>query len=78
MESTVIDNKFNFYISLTVFAYDNYPNVHVVKESHHSKLTDYTCIRARGESITDGFRMDRKCMEDNLYKVKAAMKEAGY
>lgn len=73
-----LDNKFPFYISHTEFALSKFPYVHNIGEAHHTKFSDYTCIRASGNKITEGFKVDQECVKESLPQIKAEMQKEGF
>lgn len=73
-----VDSKFDVHISNIVFGLGHFPLAYRIGEAHHGVFVDYRCLKARGEKIEDGFRMDTVCMNESLKRVKNAMREKGY
>lgn len=73
-----IDDKFDIYVSSIVFGMNHFPLTYRVGEAHHGTLVDYNCLKARGNTIQEGFRMDTVCMHQSLKLVKEALEAKGY
>ena len=73
-----IDSKFDLHISNIFFGQGHFPLAYRIGEAHHGILVDYRCLKARGDKIEDGFRLDTVCMNESLKGVKKAMREKGY
>lgn len=82
LDSTItvdkIDDKFDIYVSSIVFGMNHFPLTYRVGEAHHGTLVDYNCLKARGNTIQEGFRMDTVCMHQSLKLVKEALDAKGY